>query len=183
MMNRALSLFALLAASTAGTACVAQVFDEIPADEIGTVASELTGVEPDEIDCETAYYVGSANGGVWKTTDGSGQASAGNGVYKSTDSGRWGRAHSGDRGEIDCETAAASGNTYYVGSANGGVWKTSNGAARAEEADGGDVGFDDGYDRGELDSDEEDDTGAAGTGGSSARGVTYGPVITIKPKG
>ena len=64
-----------------------------------------------------------------------------------------------------------SGNTVYVAGASGGVWKTTN----ATETSEGETREDD--------STGTDGTTAAGTGGATGKLVTYGPVITIKPKG
>jgi hypothetical protein len=63
-------------------------------------------------------YVGSANGGVWKTASGGTPSahyvgSANGGVWKTS----------------------SGGNTYYVGTANGGVWKTSDGGTSYEHPD------------------------------------------------
>jgi hypothetical protein len=64
-----------------------------------------------------------------------------------------------------------SGTTIYVGGASGGVWKTTNATPTSEDA------------AREVDSTGTDGTTAAGTGGASGKLITYGPVITIKPKG
>jgi hypothetical protein len=61
--------------------------------------------------------------------------------------------------------------TIYVGGSNGGIWKTTNATATSEDA------------AREVDSTGTDGTTAAGTGGASGKLITYGPVITIKPKG
>lgn len=113
-MKTSLTLLALVAASAALTAC-----GGVAPDDVDTTSSELTGVEPDEIDYDDRAGTGGAS---------------------------------------------TSGNTYYVGSANGGIWKTTNGRATATGGAPGTVE-------------------RAGTAGSSTSGVTYGPVITIKPKG
>jgi YD repeat-containing protein len=77
------------------------------------------------------YYVGSANGGVWKSTDG------GSSPYTGTASGgKWktfrggGLAYHGSANGGVWKTTDG-GSSYYVGTANGGVWKTSNGGHAA----------------------------------------------------
>ena len=116
-MKTSISLFALLTACTAVIAC-----GGVAPDDLGTASSELTGVEPDEIDCDgtaTATTEYDARGVTTSTTESPLPPKA--------------------PADVDCRGTA-------VGSANGGIWKTTN-------------------------------------GGTSANHRTYGPVITVKPKG
>lgn len=132
-MKTPVTLLALVTACAALSAC-----GGVAPDDVDATSAELTGVEPDEIDCDAdSEYTGTANGGVWKTTN-------------------FNRAGTGG--------GSTSGSTIYVGSSNGGVWKSTNCSTRGTGGTAGTV-----------------DT--VSTGGSSTSGVTYGPVITVKPKG
>lgn len=91
------------------------------------VVSRVSQGKVDDAGDGNTVYVGGANGGVWKTTDGGANAPGqdtyyGTGVYKSTDGGQtWQQGH--NTGAL---RSVSNGNAAAAGGANGGVWKTTN---------------------------------------------------------
>jgi hypothetical protein len=83
-MKTSLTVFSLIGACVALAAC-----GGVAPDDVDTVSSELTGIEGEDIDYDdsaatggastsgSTYYVGSANGGVWKTTNCDGTGTGG----------------------------------------------------------------------------------------------------------